>query len=107
MRNVGSIPRNPLIASVLFRTKDVEEWGSALKRISKECAENKVKVAFKVLKSGFLVAFHREPAKDLSPSAGEETRGKTRDKILSFIKRNPQVTVEQLAKLAGVSAKGG
>jgi len=101
-----SIPRNPLIASVLFRTKDVEEWGSGLKRISKECAESGVKVAFKVLKSGFLVTFHRETAKELSPSAGEETRGKTRDKILALIRRNPQVTVEQLAKLTGVSAKG-
>ena len=97
-----SIPRNPLIASVLFRTKDVEEWGSGLKRISKECAENGVKVAFKVLKSGFLVTFCRE----LSPSPREETRGKTRDKILFFIKRNPQLTIDRLAKLTGVSAKG-
>ena len=101
-----SIPRNPLIASVLFRTKDVEEWGSGLKRISKECAENGVKVAFKVLKSGFLVTFHREPAKDLSPSTREKTRDKTRDKILALILRNPKVTVEQLARLTGVSEKG-
>ena len=101
-----SIPRNPLIASVLFRTKDVEEWGSGLKRISKACAESGVKVTFKVLKSGFLVTFYRKPANDLSPSAREETRGKTRDKILALIKRNPQITVEQLAKLTGVSAKG-
>ena len=77
-----------------------------MKRISRECAENDVKVEFKVLKSGFLVTFHREPAKDLSPSAREETRGKTRDKILSFIRHNPKITVEQLAKLTGVSAKG-
>ncbi len=101
-----SIPRNPLIASVLFRTKDVEEWGSGLKRISKECAESGVRVAFKVLKSGFLVTFHREPAKDLSPSPREETRGKTRDRILFFIKRNPHLTIDRLAKLTGVSAKG-
>ncbi|MHB2026913.1 MAG: ATP-binding protein [Elusimicrobiota bacterium] len=57
-----SILRNPLIAGVLFRTKDVEEWGSGLKRISEECAENGMKAAFKILKSGFLAIFQRQPA---------------------------------------------
>ena len=101
-----SILRNPLIAGVLFKSKDIEKWGSGLRRISRTCAEADVRVEFKVLKSGFLVTFYRKPAKDLSPSVREETRGKTRDKILALIKHNPQITVEQLAKLTGVSAKG-
>jgi hypothetical protein len=97
-----ALPPNPLIAGVLFRTKDVEEWGSGLKRIAKECAENGVRAEFKVLKSGFLVTFHRKPAKSLSPSTGEETR----DKLLVLIGRTPTITVERLAQLAGISAKG-
>jgi ATP-dependent DNA helicase RecG len=101
-----SIPRNPLIASVLFRTKDVEEWGSGLKRISKACAENGVKVTFKVLKSGFLVTFHRKPAKSFLPSTVEKTVEKTREKIIALIRHDPKITTAELAKQSGLSVRG-
>lgn len=101
-----SILRNPLIAGVLFKTKDIEKWGSGLKRISKECAASGVRVEFKVLKSGFLVTFHRKLANGLFPSKGKETRDKTRDKVLALIGSSPTVTIERLAQLAGISAKG-
>jgi ATP-dependent DNA helicase RecG len=97
-----SIPRNPLIASVLFRTKDVEEWGSGLKRISKECAENGIKAAFKVLKSGFLVTFYRKPTE--KPVQG--TVVKTGEKIIALIRRNPAITRAEIAKNTGLSVRG-
>jgi len=54
-----SIPRNPLIAETLFRSEDIEKWGSGLKRISEECSAAGVKVCFKRIKSGFAVIFFR------------------------------------------------
>ena len=54
-----SIPRNPLIAETLFRSEDIEKWGSGLKRISQECRAAGVKVSFKRIKSGFTVVFFR------------------------------------------------
>ena len=54
-----SIPRNPLIAETLFRSEDIEKWGSGLKRISQECRAAGVKVCFKRIKSGFTVVFFR------------------------------------------------
>jgi ATP-dependent DNA helicase RecG len=109
-----SIPRNPLIASVLFRTKDVEEWGSGLKRISKACAESGVKVTFKVLKSGFLVTFYRRPAAKSAPGAVGKTVvepvvkavGKTREKIIALIRLNPAITRAEIAKRIGLSVRG-
>jgi len=101
-----SILRNPRIAEALFQSKDIERWGSGLKRISDECAKNGVCVEFTVLKSGFLVTFKREFAKDLSPNARGETRGKTWEKILALIKATPGVTINELARSIGVSAKG-
>lgn len=105
-----SIPRNPLIASVLFRTKDVEEWGSGLRRISKECAENGVKAAFKVLKSGFLVTFHRKPLEKAAQGSVVKTVGKpvvkTREKIIALIRRNPGITQAEIAKRIGLSVRG-
>lgn len=55
-----SILRNPLISQILYFSKDVEKWGSGLKRIYDSCLEHHVKVEFKILKTGFLVAFYRK-----------------------------------------------
>ena len=54
-----SIPRNPLIAETLFRSEDIEKWGSGLRRISGECRKAGVKVEFIRNKSGFTVTFFR------------------------------------------------
>ncbi|MEK7288294.1 MAG: ATP-binding protein [Elusimicrobiota bacterium] len=101
-----SMSPNPLVAGTLFKSKDIEKWGSGLKRIAKECAENDVKVEFKILKSGFLVIFYRRPAKDVPPSAREKTREKTREKILVLIKQHPKITTSELAEQTGLSIKG-
>lgn len=100
-----SHPRNPLVAGVLYQSKEIEKWGSGLKRISKECAASGVRVDFKVLKSGFLVTFHRDAAKGFIPSAGDKTRDKTRDKILALVQDDPKITVGRLAEHAGLSEK--
>ncbi|HAH05675.1 MAG TPA: transcriptional regulator [Elusimicrobia bacterium] len=111
-----SMPRNPLVARVLFRTKDVEEWGSGLKRIAQECAANGVKVVFKALKSGFLVAFYRRPSgsdKSLGASGGKsgerlgeklgERLGGTALRILALIHRDSRITISALSSRLRIS----
>ena len=51
--------RNPLIAEILYKSKEIERWGSGLKRIYEECKAGNVKVEFKDFKTGFLVVFYR------------------------------------------------
>lgn len=101
-----SILRNPLIAGTLFRSKDVEKWGSGLKRIVRDCGESGVAVEFRVLKSGFLTTFRRKAPKDLLPSTREKPREKTREKILSLLRRHPRLTTSELAEQTGLSVKG-
>lgn len=60
------VRRNPLITSVLYYSKDVESFGTGLKRITDVCNEQKCKIEFKMLKSGFVVVFFR------SGRSGEE-----------------------------------
>ena len=109
-----SVPRNPLIARVLFRSKDVEEWGSGLKRIAQECARAGVRADFKVLKSGFLVTFHRAPAatgagRQAGERAGEKAGEKVGEKvgvkfgenqrrILAVIREDAYTTIGSIAK---------
>ena len=57
-----SILRNPLIAEAIYKSKDIEKWGSGLRRIYGECKAARVPMEFVVLKSGFLVIFRRKLA---------------------------------------------
>jgi len=54
-----SILRNPLIAETMYKSKDIERWGSGIKRIHDECVAVGVRVEFKRLKTGFVVVFYR------------------------------------------------
>ncbi|MFA6003103.1 MAG: ATP-binding protein [Elusimicrobiota bacterium] len=109
-----SILRNPLIAGVLFRAKEIEKWGSGIKRIAMECAQNGVRVDFNVLKSGFLVTLYRRPIRSSIPRAVGRTVvrtvGKTVVKIgermLALIRRNPRITRTEIAMRTGLSVRG-
>ena len=101
-----SILRNPLIANTLYLSKDIERWGSGIKRIHDACKEENVKVEFKKLKSGFLVIFYRKvegPKRVLK----EVLKGLTenQEKIISEVKKNPKITSEELAEIVGISSR--
>src|SRR3989338_4473228 len=101
-----SILRNPLIANTLYLSKDIERWGSGLKRIHDACKEEKVKVEFKKLKSGFLVVFNRKeegPKGVLKEVLKDLTENQK--KILQSIEKNPKITSEELAAIVGISSR--
>ena len=53
------IRRNPKIARILYYSKDIESFGTGLKRIAEACNNAGVEYEFKKLKSGFVVCFYR------------------------------------------------
>ena len=58
-RDERPVRRNPLITRCLYYSKDVESFGTGLKRIKTACDQAKVRLDFKRLKSGFAVVFYR------------------------------------------------
>ena len=54
-----SVKRNPLLAQLMYYVKDIESFGTGLKRITDECDAAGVKVEFKKMKLGFAVVFYR------------------------------------------------
>ena len=101
-----SILRNPLIANTLYLSKDIERWGSGIKRNHDACKEENVKVEFNKLKSGFLVIFYRK-AEGPKRVLKEVLKGLTenQERIISEIKKNPKITSEELAKIVGISSR--
>lgn len=57
--NLRPIRRNPLIASILYYSKDMESFGTGLKRISDLCNKANCKYEFEKQKYGFVVKFYR------------------------------------------------
>jgi ATP-dependent DNA helicase RecG len=100
-----SILRNPLIAETLFKSKEIERWGSGLKRISDECHEHDVRVEFKILKSGFLVVFDRPFLGDMgTPQKTPQIEiSNLEGKVLRAIAGNAKISRVQLASMLRMS----
>jgi len=53
-----SVHRNPLLAQILYYSRDIESFGTGLRRITSACQKADVKVEFRQSKLGFAVVFH-------------------------------------------------
>ena len=115
--NEHSYLRNPKIAEIFYYAKEIERWGSGLKRIDDECRKNQVKVEFIITKSGFISVFHRkknflkkpdivEPSKISTGETVGKTVGKTVGIILHAIKNNSKITRDELSIITGLSIRG-
>jgi ATP-dependent DNA helicase RecG len=106
-----SILRNPLIAETMYKSKDIERWGSGIKRIHDECAASGVKVEFNRLKTGFVVVFYRPKWEEGEGiEKGGQTGGQTggqrkgvilsdkQKKILEILKKKPRISRKELAE---------
>ncbi|MFH1432220.1 MAG: ATP-binding protein [archaeon] len=96
-----SVLRNPLIAEVLYKSKEIEKWGSGLKRIYEECSSGNVKVEFKDTKTGFLVVFYRR-----KEDTTLKTTLKTGDDILRLIRQDPLISKEEIAGHLNITLDG-
>jgi ATP-dependent DNA helicase RecG len=97
-----SVLRNPLVAEVLYKSKEIEHWGSGLKRIYDECRASKVKVTFEMRKTGFQVTFYR-PVRTEKALRGTQ---KTTQKIVDLIRQNPSITRKEMAQHVGITEDG-
>ncbi len=108
------VRRNPKIARMLYYSKDIESFGTGLKRIADTCDAAGVKYEFKKMKSGFVVCFYREE-KNGTDEKGKST-GKVREKygksteqlnasqkkIIEFLIENSMITNKDVQKLLEV-----
>ena len=107
------VRRNPRIARILYYSKDIESFGTGLKRIADVCKAAGVKYEFKMLKSGFVVCFYRSEEKtDKSTDKMVKSTDKVRintdnlnvsqKKIVDYIIENGQITNKEVQQLLGV-----
>jgi ATP-dependent DNA helicase RecG len=108
-----SIKRNPLLAQLMYYTKDIESFGTGLKRITSACESADVKVEFKLLKKGFAVIFYRPDEFLTTEKNGDVARNgvrngarnKTEQAVLVAVSNNPELTADEIAKAISKSSR--
>jgi ATP-dependent DNA helicase RecG len=98
-----SIKRNPLLAQLMYYSKDVESFGTGLKRITVACKKAGVAVEFELLKKGFAVVFHRPSEQIVATKRLNVVKNKVEGAVLSTIAKNSAVTATQIAVLLSKS----
>ncbi len=97
------IRRNPLIASILCYSKDIESFGTGLKRIVDACKESNCRYEFEIQKSGFVVVFYRMDSGIKTQEQVNEQVNSNKIKLITFLKQNPTATYSSIAAELGVS----
>ena len=114
-----SVKRNPLLAQIMYYVKDIENFGTGLKRIADACELAGVKVEFKMLKLGFAVVFYRPDASAFSENGVENdaigdgsitkniteniTINEVQKEILLQMQKNPKITAKSLSEILGIA----
>ena len=121
-----SIQRNPLLAQILYYSKDIEKFGTGLQRIANACKEADVRVEFKMLKLGFAVVFYREEkvvdylgrvikdkanndvgiVKNIVDNIAETISvTATQEMIIKLMHNNPKITAKAIAQEIGIAPR--
>jgi ATP-dependent DNA helicase RecG len=97
----SSYSRNRKVAATFKDTQLIEKYGSGIRRIREAFEKYGLSAPkFENFQHGFRVIAYAEKA-----GGAPKTVGKTAE-IFEFIKSNPQITREQLAKETGLSVRG-
>lgn len=92
--------RNKLIAATFKKLGIIEQWGNGLKIISDELKKYpEIELNWSEPGIAFRVTFSK---KRYTPEMSE----KTREKILSNLNETPDITINELAEIVGISKKG-
>ena len=106
-KEIHSYLRNESIARTLYLCKDVETFGSGIKKIYSLCEDEKVKVFYENHENDFMIGFSR---KEIGINEEEKSKdNKNLDereiKLLELIKENPYITNEELGHKFNVAPR--
>ena len=109
-----SVKRNPLLAQLMYYVKDIESFGTGLKRITDACETAGVKVEFKMLKLGFSVIFYRPDISisdgNIGDSIGDNVGdnvgiNETQRQIIAIMSENPKTSAKSIALAIGIAPR--
>ena len=104
------VRRNPKIARILYYSKDIESFGTGLKRIADECENAGVRYEFQKKKTGFVVCFYRQAEgemikADKKPIKADKKpiKAERQEKIIQYLKINGTINNREARELLGLA----
>ena len=118
--HIRSMPRNKVILNTLYKSKDVEIFGSGFRKVYAYCNRNNVRTGSVSKYGGFSFSFYRRAAAKEAPKAS--SRGKAKQVIVEtggdpagsvptdmlvymFLKEDPTMTRDVMAARIGKSVR--
>ena len=97
------VRRNPKIARILYYSKDIENFGTGLKRIADACENAGVRYEFQKKKTGFVVCFYRSKDKDDIESAKKPIKADRQERIVEYVKIHGMINNKEARDLLGLA----
>ena len=95
-----------LVANAFFRAGYIESWGRCIEKIARECREHDIAtLVYEFDRSGLMITFHANP-EHVKKAMGGEKFGDSSEKMINYVRKNPRMTISELAKELGLSPRG-
>lgn len=105
-RDIHSFLRNEVIAKTLYLCKDVETFGSGIRKIYNLCNENAVNVSYLNTDTDFTLLFSRVN-RNIMPSGGikNDTISETESEVLEWLRKDNHLTTAELVEKCNKSLR--
>lgn len=104
-KHIKSMPRNKVILNVLYKSKDVEIFGSGFRKTYALCNVSGTKCSYDSSYGGFSFSFQRQNGTRNVLLREEQSLNNTEKSVLSVLKINPYETRAQIATGLGKSVR--
>lgn len=111
LQRIKSMPRNKVILNTLFKSKDVELFGSGFRKVFAYCSKYGVRVSSSSAHGGFSFVFYRDSADHRVGTASGVSENSVGyrvgvdNQVLTLLKENPAQTREQMAERIGKTVR--
>ncbi len=96
-QKMKSMPRNKMILNTLYKSKDVEIFGSGFRKVYAYCNKDNIKTEFNSAHGGFSFVFYRDIKNQNVTTNVTIKKVATEDFVYQLLKENPTQTREELA----------
>lgn len=97
------VRRNPQIARILYYSKDIESFGTGLKRIADACESAGVRYEFQKKKTGFVVCFYRSTSENGIKADKKPIKADRQEKIVEYVKTHGTINNKEARDLLGLA----
>lgn len=96
-KQLKSMPRNRVILNTLYKSKDVEAFGSGFRKVYALCGKEGKRTGFSSKNGGFSFLFYRDARNWSAAADAKRKKPSTEEEVFALLKEDPKQTRTQLS----------